>query len=114
MAGEGAGTRWERLKSLTGQPGSPVDGDMFYNQVMDEIFIYDQAEWVAMYNVASSVAEESVKRKVRALADAVDVAMEAIEMSHDRGGDGKCRARCPGCAVRERIVSLATARRLME
>jgi hypothetical protein len=90
-----------------------LDGDIYYNPVVDAFFVYSDGDWIDMPG-ASPDELGVIKRRFADLSSSLNVVMEAIEMSHEKGEDGKCRPRCSGCAVKERVETLATARRLME
>jgi hypothetical protein len=106
-------SRLARLKTLTGQPAHPAEGDVYYNVVMDRFFIYTERRWDDLLHPAPQELKK-VKDLYRLKTLGLDAAMEAVELSHERGKDGKCKRGCPGCVVRDMFESLLVANRIME
>jgi hypothetical protein len=115
--------RFTRLLVMTEEPKNPVEGDVYYNPVLDGLFVFvgrsPDAEWDHGWTQLGVDASpngylEEITEMHRRTRGALDALVEAIELSHDRGEDGECRAGCPGCEVASRADQVMVARRFLE
>jgi len=115
--------RFPRLRTMTEEPKNPQEGDVFYNPVLDGLFVYlgpsDDALWDHGWtqigvDVPPDGYLDEIKEMHRQTRKALDVLMDAIGLSHDPGPGGKCRRGCPGCLVEQRVHEVMVARRFME
>jgi len=116
-------SRFTRLSVMTKEPKNPKEGDVYFNPVLDGLFVFvgksPDADWDHGWtqigvDIPPTGYIDEITEMHRKVQKALDVLVESIDLSHDRGKDGKCRKGCSGCEVERRAEQIMVARRLME
>jgi len=116
-------SRFKRLSVMTSEPKNPVEGDVYYNPVLDGLFVFvgasEDAPWDHGWtqlgvDIPPTGYLDEITEMHRKVQKALDITMEAIALSHDRDGAGRCRKGCPGCEVESRVEQIMVARRFLE
>lgn len=115
--------RFKRLRSMTEEPKNPQEGDVYFNPILDHFFVYVEPSvgadwdhgWVQVGIDASANGNlDAIEEAHRSTRRALEVLIEAVALSHDKGRDGRCKKGCPGCEVEARATDVMVARRIME